>query len=381
MATAARAAAPPLHCGLPDEILIWEILVRLPPKPLLRCRAVCRTWHHATSARDFLLAHHGYQPSLSIVSSFEHDGPRYHSNNILTFDHQAAGAQLQPVVRLHHSIGVEASCDGLLILSQHMAGSGTYSFSVCNPVTRQHASLQALSNFNILRMYQHRPTGKYRLLLHGPLAKGKIGCYVCALGSNQPPRFIGGPKIASALRFKTAALVRDSLHWYPVHHRSESKLVLVFDTTIEMFRRMHAPACSSCSHHHRDILEMDDTIGIYSYNFAMKTVDIWVLQNYESEVWNYKYLVELPAAQIGKRFGRWEDYWNVNVVSVDGDVFLLLNFGDWLLYVDTDGKLVDSFHRDGQHLYAWKHRLKQTLVSHTFFAALEGHAVNDLPFT
>uniref|UniRef100_A0A453GJP4 F-box domain-containing protein n=1 Tax=Aegilops tauschii subsp. strangulata TaxID=200361 RepID=A0A453GJP4_AEGTS len=38
----AEASPPPLHRGLPNEIAIWEILVRLPPKPLLRCRAVCR---------------------------------------------------------------------------------------------------------------------------------------------------------------------------------------------------------------------------------------------------------------------------------------------------------------------------------------------------
>ena len=54
MAEAARARAAPLHRGLPDEISIWEILVRLPPKALLRCRTVCRAWRHATSSRGFL---------------------------------------------------------------------------------------------------------------------------------------------------------------------------------------------------------------------------------------------------------------------------------------------------------------------------------------
>ncbi|CAM0877000.1 unnamed protein product [Alopecurus aequalis] len=37
MTEAARPRAAPLHRGLPDEISIWEILVRLPPKALLRC--------------------------------------------------------------------------------------------------------------------------------------------------------------------------------------------------------------------------------------------------------------------------------------------------------------------------------------------------------
>ncbi|KAE8784805.1 hypothetical protein D1007_41557 [Hordeum vulgare] len=57
------------------------------------------------------------------------------------------------------------------------------------------------------------------------------------------------------------------------------------------------------------------------------------------------------------------------------------SIGGWLLYIDTDGNFVDSFHRNGQYLHAWQRRLKQTLVPHTFFAALDGYVVNDFPFT
>jgi hypothetical protein len=46
------------------------------------------------------------------------------------------------------------------------------------------------------------------------------------------------------------------------------------------------------------MFEMDGTLGIYSYNDAIKVVDIWVLQNYEDEVWEYKYRVELPVTEI-----------------------------------------------------------------------------------
>uniref|UniRef100_M8BUU4 Uncharacterized protein n=1 Tax=Aegilops tauschii TaxID=37682 RepID=M8BUU4_AEGTA len=70
MAEAASAAgATPLLPGIPDEISIWEILLRLPPKPLLRCRTVCHAWRRATSTRDFLLAHHALQPTHPILYS------------------------------------------------------------------------------------------------------------------------------------------------------------------------------------------------------------------------------------------------------------------------------------------------------------------------
>ncbi|KAK1669623.1 hypothetical protein QYE76_057782 [Lolium multiflorum] len=79
----ASAGVTPLLLGLPDEIVIWEILVRLPPKSVLRCRAVGQAWCRATSTRSFLVAHHDRQLALPIISG---------SGNILTFDHRATAA-------------------------------------------------------------------------------------------------------------------------------------------------------------------------------------------------------------------------------------------------------------------------------------------------
>jgi hypothetical protein len=114
----------------------------------------------------------------------------------------------------------------------------------------------------------------------------------------------------------------------------------------------------------------------YNYNETTQIVDIWILQNYESKVWGHMYNVKLPAADISALF----DNWHVNVYSVDGDLLLLVSVGGWMFYVDIDGKLVDDFHYDGQHVSACELRLKQTLVPHTFFTALEGYVVNDSPF-
>ncbi|CAM0884751.1 unnamed protein product [Alopecurus aequalis] len=364
MAKAVRAT-PRGGSSLPEEIAIWEILVRLSPKSLLRCRAVSRAWCRATSTRDFLLAHHARQPSLPIVSGelvsgCDCCGDLY--EDLLAFDDRAADAQLQPEARLDGSFNVDACCDGLLVLSKRGTIGITY-LSICNPVTREHA-----------------PIGEYRLLLHprtqigtSLLPKHKVGCYVLALGSDQPPRYIEGPEAASGLHCSTVARVRDSLHWFPV---SESRLVLVFDTTTESFRLMGAPVVPTMS----CIVEMDDTLAIYSYHDAEKVVEIWVLQDYESEVWAYKYNVKLPTAEIRAKFGGRTDNLYRSIMSVDGDVLLLLSHGGRMFYVNTDGELLVSFHRAGQRIYAWDTRLKQTLVPHNFFTALEGSASNASPF-
>ncbi|XBI25197.1 hypothetical protein VPH35_050171 [Triticum aestivum] len=197
MGKAARAAGatPPRRRRrrrLPEEIIVWEILVRLPPQSLLRCRAVCRAWRSVTSKRRFLLAHHARQPALPIFhGSDEIFGVHYH--NIRVFDHRADGGDLDTVARFDDAFDLEASCDGLLVLSKFDDADDSCAFSVCNPATREHASLWwPSSDFDILGMYQHRPTGKYRLLLSVSVEsyKGKICCYVFPLGSTNPPRFI-----------------------------------------------------------------------------------------------------------------------------------------------------------------------------------------------
>jgi hypothetical protein len=72
-----------------------------------------------------------------------------------------------------------------------------------------------------------------------------------------------------------------------------------------------------------------------------------------------------------------DNYWTDVTMSCDGDLLFMVASGKSLLQVDVDGKLVASFHRD---LFPTQFRLKQTLVSYTFFQKLEGYVVNALPF-
>ncbi|KAK1620273.1 hypothetical protein QYE76_025790 [Lolium multiflorum] len=369
------ADATPLLAGLPDEIVIWEILVRLSPKSLLRCRPVSRAWRRATSTRSFLQANHGRQPALPIV---------FVNRSILAFDHRDdADHQLHTVAQLDEVLYLQASCDGLLVLSRY--GTADTRFSICNPATRQHAPFGAPADLNVMGMYAHRPTGEYRLLLHRRTQRRwtfadprqEIVCCVLALGSDQPPRHVGWPDTAPPC-FDPPAFVHGNLHWYPSYYRAQMKPVLVFDTIAETFRQMRAPSAPSSSSR---VVEIDGTLGVYSRNRTTKAVEVWVLQSYECEVWELKHRIQLPVEEIRGRFDGCGGYWVMDVVSsVDADVILLLSIGPWLLYVDSNGKLVDSFNRGGQGLSLAGFRLKQTLVPHSFFTALEGYSVNASPF-
>ncbi|XP_071683754.1 F-box protein At5g18160-like [Lolium perenne] len=398
MAATVTVGARPLLPGLPDEIVVWEILLRLPPKYLLRCRAVCCAWRTVTSARDFLLAHHGRQPSLPIFSGDKAWILGVHHHNMLAFDHRAATEddQLHAIARLDEAFLPLDSCDGMLVLINLARVGSSSCFSICNPATRQHALLGLPWDFSVTGMYLHRPTGEYRLLLQ-PRWWGKvapiyhIGFYVFALGSDQPPRYIGWPQTSLGL-LGVPVHMRDSLHWCPVYCPSEGnqsllheRKLVVFDTIAESFRRMREPT----GHGTPNLFDMDGTLGIYTCNSSSEAIDIWVLESYESEVWDLKYRIKLPVAIIRKEFQDCGDFWewDFDVVSVNGGVLLLVMVEEWLLYVDGDGKLVDGdgklvnrFYRHCRGLSVSECRLKQSLVPHTFFPALEGYAVNASPF-
>ncbi|KAK1670717.1 hypothetical protein QYE76_058876 [Lolium multiflorum] len=379
--------------SLPDEIIVWEILVRLPPKSLLRCRSVCRSWRRVTNTHGFLLAHHGRQPSLPLFSC--NNGFRYCSmlycHSILAFDYTATvdDDRLHVVAKLDDEFYVEASCDGLLVLSKPNTIRSGPCLTICNPATREHTPLGLPTDLEILGMYSHNPTGEYRLLLQqqthkiaGPGHERQIGCYVFALGSNQLPRYIGRQEIALG-SFTLPVRMGDSLHWYPLYYpngetpsEDEGKVVLVFDTIAESFRYMRAPIAPIDSY----IFEMEDTLGIHSRGYSIVNIDIWVLRNYESEAWDLRYRVKLPVAEIMRDFGNSGDHWDLNVVSVDGGMILLVKVDGWVFQVDNNGKLQNNSSRHRLCLCVSGSRLKQSLVQHSFFPALQGYVINASPF-
>ncbi|KAF7032897.1 hypothetical protein CFC21_044028 [Triticum aestivum] len=368
MAEVARAAgATPLLPGLPDEIAIWEILLRLPPKPLLRSRAVCPAWRRATSDRDFLLAHHARQPSLPLLYG---DTDDLSSMDIITCDnrHRAAD-KLQSVARLDDAscfIPV-ACCDGLLVFRTN-SKRGERRLSICNPATRQYAPLHQLNGFKLLGMYPHGPTGEYRLLLYLK-SDAQSGSYVFTLGSAQPPRHIRGPDAKELMNSRGSVLLRGSLHWHT------DNLIMVFDTTTESFRQMRSPIISG----HVGMFEMGDMLGMFSLNDEETIVDIWVMRDYQGQVWASKGRVEFPIEELMAQSEDLGSCWEVETTYWDGDLLVLAKFDDGSLHqIDIAGKLVDSFRH--RVLCPTQLRLKQSLVPHTFFLALEGYVVNASPF-
>ncbi|XBI21788.1 hypothetical protein VPH35_062876 [Triticum aestivum] len=229
-----------------------------------------------------------------------------------------------------------------------------------------------LSSFVPLGMYRHRPTGEYHILMYPKNCNPENDdFYIFALGSVQKPRSIGRSTEKGTFHGEVV-LLHGSLHWHLEKH--ESNIIMVFDTIAESFRKMCAPVVPD----HANLFEIYGILGMSNFTDDMKIIDLWMMQDYESEVWALKYRVELPVAYLNVKFGKIVDSWSVVVDSCDGDVLVLVRCDKWLRHFDINGKLMASYHREGLRLS--QHRLKQTLVSHTFFPTLDGYSVKRWPF-
>uniref|UniRef100_R7WD71 F-box associated beta-propeller type 3 domain-containing protein n=1 Tax=Aegilops tauschii TaxID=37682 RepID=R7WD71_AEGTA len=166
--------------------------------------------------------------------------------------------------------------------------------------------------------------------------------YIFALDSVQPLRNIRcPPEVEQVLlhREATAAvLFRGNLHWHIEQNETESNMMVIFNTTAESFRQMHALVVLAYKNDlaYADLFDMDGVLGMFSCNGAANTIDIWVLQDYESEVWTFKCKIELPVTEIKVLCGEPDNCWHAVVMSVDGELLVLVQYAEWLLQIDMD---------------------------------------------
>ena len=125
--------------------VLTEILLRLPPKSVLRSRAVCKHWRRAATSDSFLAAYSLRRP-LELILCTERNCRHEHAIDRVPLD--AAGDDDGVRRRLldhGYYLRYFGSCDGLLLFSLSSPRDESLSFVICNPATRQCARFPALA--------------------------------------------------------------------------------------------------------------------------------------------------------------------------------------------------------------------------------------------
>ncbi|XP_051198104.1 F-box protein At5g18160 [Lolium perenne] len=358
---------------LPEDLVTDKILMLLPPKDVGRCRAVRASWRSATSTPEFMFAHHRRQPSFPMVKFAVRLG---------TFRASRRGrASYHPHLPPGHHVKLHASGDGFLIVSVSCR------FYICNPTLHQLAPLpqpEFHHRNTILGLYRHDATGEYRVLWYslvdgGCDVDGKM-LHVITVGHSQSRkiRAASSPLEEKAL---LEALPGDSYSAYnpPVRHRGNlhwmsSGEIIVFDTATELFRRMRA-ATNSYS-----LFDVQGKLGLYTPDKRYTYMDVWVIEDYEAEMWEFKYRIDMSSIEAcnslhltcPKQEKRKRTSVRVNPmsrmiheISMLNEHELLFGYNDnHMLRCNIDGKLLGRANMAKRiyNLELTRHRLKECII-------------------
>jgi hypothetical protein len=155
-------------------------------------------------------------------------------------------------------------------------------------------------------------------------------------------------------------LFRDRLHW-DSDCRGSHAGILVFDTLVESFRLMRRPAAATrfC----RRLCNMEGSIG-FSCNYdgdGTTAAKIWVLEDYDREVWSFKYHVKFPVESLC--YSEEEHL----VLSHKGDVLVYTPCTGYMFHCDNTGKLLEEFQCNSEDWITIEHWFKESLVKHDIF--------------
>ncbi|CAL4939016.1 unnamed protein product [Urochloa decumbens] len=385
----AESSRPPeLRCGphaifnLPEEILS-EILLLLPPKFVLRCRAVCKAWRAVTSDRAFLLAHHRRQPPRRLFTFVRDVGGYQDDLKVLDYCVEAIDFRTHEFLSVARFTGedydgsledspliVHAACDGLLLMSYKK------SLHLCNPTTRQWLWVfpPALQHDKVVGLYYaHGPSSdsEYRVLYYREIGR-ESNFYISTVGSGNE-RCIWPHSSSPSLRkwlakgskgteFNEPFLFQGNLHWLP--HLGRHKKIVMFDTVDEVFQWLRLPFKTRIV---ASLLEVEGMLAMSNSYIESSKVDLWLLQDYKRMVWVHKYRIELPVIEI-RRFEEDGD-WCSHILSKEGDV--LVDGFDWQLHYDMKGNLLEKFRCNGRMMNFTAHFHRESLVPNAVFHNLD----------
>uniref|UniRef100_A0ACD5U2P8 Uncharacterized protein n=1 Tax=Avena sativa TaxID=4498 RepID=A0ACD5U2P8_AVESA len=332
---------------LPEEI-IDMILVRLPSKDVGRCRAVSASWRSATSTSEFMREHHRRQPLLPIVNGR----------------------------------GRPAS---FVILRDAGARPTSQRLWPFLPGAKNH------SKNSICAIYRHHTTGEYRVLwLSSSERFTKHSLYVLAVGSNEPRhvrfrfRFtlpaVSSPsveqKILKEVRYSTYSQPpvhhNGSLHWCPYFVGGGD--INVFDTETESFLLMRCP--THTGFHKKLVFNMNGTLAWVSLTISSTDIDVWVMEDYEAEIWAVKYRIDMLKVEASRQLylssskkkmkapldSTMQGYGDIAVLN-EHEVLIMFN-NNLVLRCDIDGKFLGMVNI-GKSQYCMKlthHLLQESIL-------------------
>jgi len=187
--------------------------------------------------------------------------------------------------------------------------------------------------------------------------------YYIMVPDSRRGRGIGLPAEKDGYKFRgqpygPPVLLRGHLHWMP--RQMEGYGILAFNTTTEALTVMCPPVIQE----HMSLAAVGDELAMVSCGNDVTMVELWLLKDYENEIWVCMHRIRLPAVKVSTF--TFDESWRMFFMSEEGVVVVTPE--QKLVHYDMNGTLLESFPCDnGRHLKIAPYTFKESLVRHAFF--------------
>nr|GMC90003.1 F-box/kelch-repeat protein At3g06240-like [Ipomoea batatas] len=299
--------------NLPQEA-IEEILSRLPPKPLGRCKCVSKSWHNLISSRNFVkkhldrtLSNNPPENPFRILTYYSYESLDFESPSALesaAVSYADSAADSAAVVDLDDPLGPEepciercaiGSCDGLAALLYKYDGvERIILWNPCIKLARElpgpppsppHANPAAFYGFGY-----DASVDDYKVVwVVRSKSTNQTTAHVFCIYGGDSWRTINGPDKSIAVHeLETAynhgpmgTLLHGGLHWLADRGGDNGGLILRFDLTAETFSEMPQPITGDPNKTFEFLWVAKDRLGLLSTpNLIDCNIEFWAMEEY-----------------------------------------------------------------------------------------------------
>ncbi|KAE8099237.1 hypothetical protein FH972_017234 [Carpinus fangiana] len=309
---------------LPEDVL-RDILLRLPVKPLVRFRLVCKSWSALLKNRDFMTTHlsrsanHGCDHLL--VNSH---GAENHTMSLLSSGAIDAAVKIETPLEEKVKLIMAGSCDGLICLYKSLL------ILLWNPAIREHKILPTprihptfpstlswvsigfgyhLNDYKLVRIVYCKAqdnrllpaqvevystsTVSWRLI--DAIVPSVIEQCKCSVIVKGVPYWLGFGSFWPHTRFGPEDPIRE-------------EFVVSFDMGKEVFRQVHVPYCEgSYNKYSKKLGVLNESLAVIYYPWpehVSSFIDFWLMK--DDECWTKVQRIG-PFSSVGIPLGCWKD--------------------------------------------------------------------------
>uniref|UniRef100_A0ACD5YRJ5 Uncharacterized protein n=1 Tax=Avena sativa TaxID=4498 RepID=A0ACD5YRJ5_AVESA len=327
--------------NIPEDLIVNEILIRLPVKSLLRFRCVCKAWRSAISNRDLIKSHRQHsQSKVHLLHGGSHSVPpgagggfinieRLNEEGKSEYYYRLPSTQKYGILNSSHDLVALINKDGYMLSNPAMQdlvylprppswGVGVGGFLV--------------TGFGLVSSH-----GKYKVVNIRCNNDTEDICEVFTVGIDNSWRKGKSPPSPLCPHDHTP-YVDGNLHMVSLESKGSWNVmaILQFNLEKEAWSVMALPDETKYIRWDVKLREIQGLLSFTCCNLE-KSIEIWMLRDYANKVWSKDFVIDITPSGGGRNLGIVFFVFPLEVMT-DGRILLQMSGPEWFYFDPRDGR-------------------------------------------